>query len=167
MHLKVPDWYSRKSGMVTSISRFILTYMKRKSVDSNYKFILSMLTPKFGVCNRITKFDQTHWSCTKSHLRICIKTNTAIFPIETAAFFIEKLIVLGSNRVCLQMAAETNMHMVNFKTMPLPIPSYILPGGIGLFCRPLYFSTSLKMNLIYIIVLHKRTRQFFILKCIH
>ena len=66
------------------------------------KLFLSILTPNFGICNRVAKCDRIHYSRTKSHLPTWIKTNTAISLLKLLHFLYKKHLVLVSNCVCLQ-----------------------------------------------------------------
>ena len=112
--------------MVSIRIDFILIFINWKGGDSNFETFLVYACLKISVRNRIDKFDQTHVVYKKSSSFSWTKRNTTIFLVETATFFIQKHIILVSNRFCLQK--KQYGRIAHGYTVPLPIPSYIIHG---------------------------------------
>ena len=108
------------------------------------KLFLSMLTSKIGVCNRVAKFDRTHRSCTKIHLPTQIKTNTAIFLVETAAsYYIKKHLVFASIQQQVEKTGTASLIRATFRT--LIRPTSVMKGMTSWFYEKLGNGSSTKM----------------------
>ena len=106
-----------------------------------YLYSFHTLTFRFSVCNSIVNFYQTHYLCKKDPPPTLKLPNTAVFQIETAAIFdgeyyrsclwVIKGILGTIVFVCRKnkIAVESNLQIVKLNTMPLPLPSYILPDN--------------------------------------